>query len=476
MRRLVVTAFAVCVVAGSALATAAGAQSAPPERVRAQHLVERARAAFAASAGTHAVHDPNGPATLSKGSVTDPRGDAGDSRADITRVSASYNATTVSLSLKVVQPTNPKTDPAWTSDNGAAGAQWGIDTTGDENPEYVAFFEAGANGRLVADIVGNNDDFTAGQVCKGAAPRYTRGTYIVTAPASCLGSAPNIWVAAFMVYIPDFDGDVGGIDLAPDDSFFGPLAGPPGGYLMAAADGGVFTYGRVKFSGSLGQLSLTTPIVDVAATVDLKGYVMLGGDGGVFTFGKSRFGGSAAGLHPDGRFVAIASTPDGGGYWVATSEGAVLSLGNARFFGSTAGFDLGTTVVDMAATRTGRGYWLVTANGGVLAFGDAKYEGSAATLPLRSPIVALAPTSTGRGYLLIAADGGVFTYGDASFHGSTGALHLTSPIVDVAMSASGRGYRLVAADGGVFAFGDATFFGSAATLPLRSPIVAVASL
>jgi hypothetical protein len=469
-RGIIAAALLAASVVGAA--SGAGAQGGDDtERLR--RIGEHARAAFAQrSTGPTSTGDVS---AFGRRTGRDRLGDAGHPGADMTRLEVTYNATRVKLAVRMPQGTNPRTDPAWTGDTGIAGVQWAIDTTGDEQPEFFAFFGASTTGRLLADVVPADDDFFDRQVCRGATAQYGRRRYVVTAPSACIGLAPTIWVAAFSIYIPDLDDDDGGIDFAPEVGFLGPISGPPGGYRLTASDGGVFTYGSARYFGSLGHLRLTRPIVDAASTPTDDGYAMLGADGGVFTFGDARFAGSGAGLRPNGRFVGLAMTPSGRGYWLATSDGAVVAFGDARFFGSTAGFGVASEVVDIVATRRGRGYYLVTSNGGVLGFGDARFRGSAASLPLRSPIVTMATTPTGRGYYLVAADGGVFTYGDARFHGSTGHLRLSAPIVDVGVTTSGRGYTMVAADGGTFTFGDARYFGSAASLGLRAPIVALAT-
>jgi hypothetical protein len=60
---------------------------------------------------------------------------------------------------------------------------------------------------------------------------------------------------------------------------------------------------------------------------------MVAADGGVFTFGAARFSGSAAGVvHRPA--VGLAPTSDGGGYWIATSDGGVFTFGDAPFAGS----------------------------------------------------------------------------------------------------------------------------------------------
>ncbi len=201
---------------GAAATAAAGTTS--PVRARIERLFDRGRSALQA----HATTAPAGAAPLTKAGVNDPVGDAGDTRADITHVGAYYSATALDLSLKVAQPTNPSTDANWRSSTALVGTEWGIDTTGDSNPEYIALFAAGAAGRLVADIVPENAAGLETQVCKGAKARFDHGSYIVTATPSCVGNAAHIWVGAFMIYIPDLNGNSGGIDTAPDRAFFGP--------------------------------------------------------------------------------------------------------------------------------------------------------------------------------------------------------------------------------------------------------------
>lgn len=203
------------------------------------------------------------------------------------------------------------------------------------------------------------------------------------------------------------------------------------------------------------------------------GYLLVGADGGVFSFGAARFSGSASGTKLNAPVVAAMTSPTGEGYWLAAEDGGVVSLGDSPFWGSAAAMPLAAPVVGAAPTATGHGYRLATADGGVLTFGDALFEGSAAETPLAAPVVGIAVTPSGRGYWLAAADGGVFAFGDAAFLGSAGELRLSSPVVSIAATPTGRGYWLAAADGGVFAYGDAVFAGSAAGTPLASPIAGI---
>jgi N-acetylmuramoyl-L-alanine amidase len=68
------------------------------------------------------------------------------------------------------------------------------------------------------------------------------------------------------------------------------------GYWVVGSDGGVFTYGDAQFYGSLGNVALAAPIVDMEVTPSGRGYWLLGADGGVFTFGDAGFFGSPTGI------------------------------------------------------------------------------------------------------------------------------------------------------------------------------------
>ena len=258
------------------------------------------------------------------------------------------------------------------------------------------------------------------------------------------------------------------------------LAAPAGrtgdGYLLAAADGGIFSFGASRFLGSTGALRLNRPIVGAAAHADGGGYWLVASDGGVFAFGHARFLGSTGAIRLNRPVVGMAATPDGGGYWLVASDGGIFAFGTARFLGSTGG-GAGTRppVVGMVVAPDGGGYWIVDAAGGVAAFGSARPAGSVDGRALNGPVVAMAATPDGGGYWLVAADGGVFAFGNARFLGSTGALRLNRPIVAMAAAPDGGGYWLVAADGGIFAFGRARFHGSTGAVRLNQPVVAVAA-
>jgi hypothetical protein len=204
------------------------------------------------------------------------------------------------------------------------------------------------------------------------------------------------------------------------------------GYWLVAADGGIFSFGDTFFYGSTAGLTLTKPIVGMAATPDGKGYWLVAADGGIFSFGDAVFYGSTGGMTLNKPIVGMATTPDGKGYWLLASDGGIFSFGDAVFYGSTGGMALNKPIVGMAPTPDGLGYWLVASDGGIFSFGDTLFYGSTGSLTLAQPIVGMAPTTGGLGYWLVASDGGIFSFGDAVFYGSTGGITLAQPIVGMA--------------------------------------------
>jgi Right handed beta helix region len=237
---------------------------------------------------------------------------------------------------------------------------------------------------------------------------------------------------------------------------------------------GIWTQ-NVDTSGTSSNTFTNVTVPTYAVPAPGTGYVLAGADGGVFSFGALPFWGSAAGsaATKGSSAVAIAETPDAGGYWIATSTGAIANFGDAANLGSLSGTVLAAPIVGIAPTLTGNGFWLVASDGGVFSFGDAVFQGSMGGMHLNKPIVGIAATSDGGGYWLVASDGGVFSFGDAVFQGSAGSIHLNKPVVGMAATPDGNGYWLVASDGGVFTYGDAGFFGSLGGRTLSAPIVAL---
>jgi hypothetical protein len=233
--------------------------------------------------------------------------------------------------------------------------------------------------------------------------------------------------------------------------------------------------------GVLGPRSATLTVVDNTAPTVLtlhgtgtEGYWLAASDGGVFSYGNGQFEGSLGNVSIRSPVSSIAATPFGSGYWLLSRQGGIYSYGTTAYYGAATG-PLDAPVVNLAATATGVGYWEVASDGGVFTFGTAPFLGSMGGRHLNVPMVGMAATPTGHGYYEVAADGGIFAFGTAQFHGSMGGQHLDSPIVGMAVTPTGGGYYEVAADGGIFAFGSAPFYGSMGGKPLNDPVVDIAS-
>ena len=291
------------------------------------------------------------------------------------------------------------------------------------------------------------------------------------------GSADPAWPDALVEELKTIPA---GAFEAVDESFLmadansGQVGPPPtSGYILAAADGGIFTFGNATFRGAMGGHPLVAPIVGMAETPDQGGYWLVASDGGIFSFGDATFSGSMGGHPLDAPIVGMTPTPSGHGYWLVASDGGIFSFGDATFSGSMGGRPLVAPITGITSSATGHGYRMVAADGGIFSFGDAVFYGSIGGHPLARPVVGMTSTASGHGYWMVASDGGIFAFGDAAFRGSTGAIHLDRPVVAMTRTPSGSGYWLTASDGGIFAFGDARFWGSTGGVPLVSPVVAM---
>jgi SpoIID/LytB domain protein len=154
------------------------------------------------------------------------------------------------------------------------------------------------------------------------------------------------------------------------------------GYAIGQDTGqGNWTYqqilGHYYEPATLGNLS--GPPAPVGASGGIGGYWLAAADGGVFSFGDAQFYGSMGGQPLNQPIVGMAAVPGGGGYWLVAADGGVFTFGDAAFIGSSAGTSggNGTTAVD--PTATGHGYLLVTSAGRVTAFGDAPQLGDLTT-------------------------------------------------------------------------------------------------
>jgi hypothetical protein len=108
----------------------------------------------------------------------------------------------------------------------------------------------------------------------------------------------------------------------------------PGGYYMAGADGGVFTFGAATFYGSLGGVALSADIVAMMAVPDGSGYYLIGADGGVFTFGSAVYYGGLGNVALEYPITAADLSDTGRGYRLTASDGGVFTFGDAFFYGS----------------------------------------------------------------------------------------------------------------------------------------------
>lgn len=123
-----------------------------------------------------------------------------------------------------------------------------------------------------------------------------------------------------------------------------------------------------------------SPIVTAIRVPGGCGYWLVSANGGVFTYGRAHFYGSVVGvmdkLHRrfSGSITAAAATPDGRGYWLVSARGGVFAFGDAHFYGSLRELlqrehrRLNRPVIAVKPMPDGNGYWLVAKDGGVFAF------------------------------------------------------------------------------------------------------------
>lgn len=202
-----------------------------------------------------------------------------------------------------------------------------------------------------------------------------------------------------------------------------------GAGLLVIDDRGVVQ--PVSDSVSLGDLRghvLAAPIVGAAPV--WHGYYMVGADGGVFTFGRARFYGSLGGRPLPAPIVGIAVAADELGYWLVDARGRVYPFGPAPWLGDMRRVALAAPVVGIAsAPFPHTGYVLAAADGGVFTFGDTRFYGSMAGTNLWAPIAGVSTTNA-RGYYLVARDGGVFAFGEP-YLGGLGGTKVPAPIVGI---------------------------------------------
>ena len=145
--------------------------------------------------------------------------------------------------------------------------------------------------------------------------------------------------------------------------------------------------GDAVFHGSMCGRRLNEPVIEGAVTPAGQGYVLLAADGGIFAFGDARFHGSTGAIRLNQPVVGMAYTPSGGGYWLVAADGGIFAFGDAAFYGSMGAVRLNQPVTGILPSPTGRGYHLVAEDGGIFSFGDAAFYGSLGDAPPFWPIV-----------------------------------------------------------------------------------------
>jgi Pro-kumamolisin, activation domain len=236
------------------------------------------------------------------------------------------------------------------------------------------------------------------------------------------------------------------VDIAPtpDDN----------GYWLVTADGRVFMagdarpYGDVPGlglapAGTKGRPHLAAPVVALVPALDGKGYLLVAADGGVFAFGDAGVARTCAtGHHCAGAVVAAFADPAASGYWEVTATGHIYGFGHARASVqcTSAVTAHHSAVVAAAATGDGDGYWVLLGDGAVCTAGDARsYPAVGTRAPAGHRVKAVAtftaaaivPVYEEAGYWVVGADGSVHRFGGAPQEGGP-AGHLRAPLVAAA--------------------------------------------
>ena len=271
-----------------------------------------------------------------------------------------------------------------------------------------------------------------------------RFTLIVTPPPPPPPVPQGYWLVGadggvFSFGSAPFLGSTGGVHLNQ------PIVGMAAttdhrGYWLVGADGGVFAFGNAGFFGSIPGLGiapegsptsgprLASPIVGMVASSNDRGYLLVAADGGVFAFGDARFVGSCPGSgRCTGATTAIVPGPTGSGYWIVTALGRVFPFGDVSFYGQPG--PQRSAAVGALRSPSGKGYWILLADGATLAYGDARQFGRAAGLSVATPATAMCGTVDGDGLWITTPQGKVVALGSATDKGGMAAQHLNASIV-----------------------------------------------
>jgi hypothetical protein len=213
-----------------------------------------------------------------------------------------------------------------------------------------------------------------------------------------------------------------------------------GGYWLATADGGVYAFGAARLYpgknglpalGSMAGQPLPGRIVAIVSSRDGRGYMLAGADGSVYSFGDAPYLGSMAGVPLNKPIVGMAIDPRTGGYWLVASDGGIFSF-RSHFYGSTGSLRLKKPIIGMEVDPSTGGYLLVASDGGVFAF-RAHFYGSTGAMRLLNPIVGLAPDPTAGGYWMVGLGGRIYSF-HAPYYGSVRSGQIHTPVVAISPS------------------------------------------
>ena len=248
------------------------------------------------------------------------------------------------------------------------------------------------------------------------------------------------------------------------------------GYDLVTASGIVRSFGGATNWGSNTNSHLRGAIVGMAVVPNGSGYWLVGSDGGVFSFGKARFYGSlgATKVVPGEATIGIVTTATGNGYWLVNEQGKVTSFGGAAALPSLPLADQKIPIVSVSISRDGTGIWYTNAHGNVWNLGSAGFYGSLARTTIDHPITAITATPDGKGYWLAESDGDVHAFGDA-VKAPPPPSRMLGSVVGIVPAVDNLGFWATTNEGWVLLGGDAFSKGGTNSYVDGSPIVAIAA-
>ena len=186
----------------------------------------------------------------------------------------------------------------------------------------------------------------------GGAPAGTNGYWMVTSN----GTVYDFGSAHSFGNVTNLSGKVIGMASTPDG----------GGYWVATNTGNIYAFGNAAdyvgvskygITGLTGSRPLNAPIVGIAVDPEGTGYLLIAADGGVFNLGSAQFQGSTytygitglTGDHPLNAPIiggAFGPTVNGKqGYYLFAADGGVFNFGSAPYEGSDASLKLAKPMV-----------------------------------------------------------------------------------------------------------------------------------